>query len=58
MQTLTEVSRDRSSVIVFPLPIDLLSSFKQVIDNVVTETNAGPDTGIVVDASADGEPSQ
>jgi hypothetical protein len=24
MQTLTEVARDRSSIIVFPLPIDLL----------------------------------
>jgi regulator of protease activity HflC (stomatin/prohibitin superfamily) len=27
MQTLTELSRDRSSVVVFPLPIDLLESF-------------------------------
>ncbi len=29
MQTLTEVSRDRSSVIVFPLPIDLIESLKK-----------------------------
>lgn len=27
MQTLTEVSRDRSSIIVFPLPIDILEGF-------------------------------
>ena len=27
MQTLTEVSRDRSSIIVFPLPIDVLEAF-------------------------------
>ncbi len=27
MQTLTEVSRDRSSIIVFPLPIDLIEAF-------------------------------
>ena len=27
MQTLTEVARDRSSIIVFPLPIDLLEAF-------------------------------
>ena len=29
MQTLTEVSRDRSSIIVFPLPIDLLEAFQE-----------------------------
>ncbi len=28
MQTLTEISRDRSSVIVFPLPIDLIDSLR------------------------------
>lgn len=33
MQTLTEVSRDRSSIIVFPLPIDLLEAFKQFVSD-------------------------
>ena len=37
MQTLTEVARDRSSIIVFPLPIDLLEAFKAALPN-----NDGP----------------
>jgi len=31
MQTLTEVSRDRSSIIVFPLPIDLIEAFRSKV---------------------------
>ena len=31
MQTLTEVARDRSSIIVFPLPIDLMEAFKAAL---------------------------
>lgn len=31
MQTLTEISRDRSSVIVFPLPIDLIESLRPLL---------------------------
>ena len=31
MQTLTEVSRDRSSIIVFPLPIDMLDAFQKYV---------------------------
>ncbi|MEK9821655.1 MAG: slipin family protein [Gammaproteobacteria bacterium] len=38
MQTLTEVSRDRSSIIVFPLPIDLIEAFM----SKVTGDNENP----------------
>lgn len=38
MQTLTEVARDRSSIIVFPLPIDLLEAFKAALPD-----NSGDD---------------
>ena len=31
MQTLTEVARDRSSIIVFPLPIDLIDSLRAAL---------------------------
>ncbi len=33
MQTLTEVARDRSSIIVFPLPIDLIDSLRAALPN-------------------------
>ncbi len=33
MQTLTEVSRDRSSIIVFPLPIDMIDAFMKKVSN-------------------------
>ncbi len=33
MQTLTEVARDRSSIIVFPLPIDLMEAFMSKLPN-------------------------
>ena len=34
LQTLTEVSRDRSSIIVFPLPIDLMDGLTQMTKNI------------------------
>lgn len=34
MQTLTEVARDRSSIIVFPLPIDLMEKATQALSNL------------------------
>jgi regulator of protease activity HflC (stomatin/prohibitin superfamily) len=40
MQTLTELGRDRSSVIVFPLPIDLISSL-----TAMTQTLTGQEGG-------------
>lgn len=44
MQTLTEVARDRSSIIVFPMPIDLISTIKNALpDN--SNGNGSNDTG-------------
>ena len=37
MQTLTEVARDRSSIIVFPLPIDLIEAFMSILPNKSSE---------------------
>jgi len=37
MQTLTEVARDRSSIIVFPLPIDLIEAFMSNLPNKSSE---------------------
>lgn len=42
MQTLTELSRDRSSMIVFPLPIDLMESFRGLLPG---NSNNGGDSG-------------
>lgn len=42
MQTLTEVSRDRSSVIVFPLPIDLLESLRPLLPS--SANNSGTES--------------
>ena len=43
MQTLTELSRDRSSMIVFPLPIDLMESFRGLLPG---NSNTGGDSGV------------
>ncbi len=46
MQTLTELGRDRSSVIVFPLPIDLISSLTAMAQNFGDEGEEGePEPG-------------
>ena len=41
MQTLTEVARDRSSIIVFPLPIDLMEAFMSRLPNKNKNNNNG-----------------
>lgn len=47
MQTLTELGRDRSSVIVFPLPIDLISSLTAMTQQI---TGGNPNDPGYVDA--------
>lgn len=37
MQTLTEIAGDRSSIIVFPMPIDLIDTLKAVLPNTTSE---------------------
>ena len=39
MQTLTEVARDRSSIIVFPLPIDLIDSLRAALPSPENTSN-------------------
>ena len=39
MQTLTEVARDRSSIIVFPLPIDLIDSLRAALPSTENTTD-------------------
>ena len=54
MQTLTELSRDRSSMIVFPLPIDLIEPFLNLLpdkNSTSRDSDAVADTG--TDAGAD-----
>ena len=43
MQTLTEVARDRSSIIVFPLPIDIMEGLKSALPNVVEQVTNNND---------------
>lgn len=50
MQTLTELGRDRSSVIVFPLPIDLISSLTDMTQQI---TGGNPNDPGYVDTSDD-----
>lgn len=44
MQTLTEVARDRSSIIVFPLPIDLMEGLSSVTRNLALDKSPVPDS--------------
>lgn len=50
MQTLTELSRDRSSLIVFPLPIDLIEPFLNLLPD---KNSTSRDSDAVADAGAD-----
>ena len=45
MQTLTEVARDRSSIIVFPMPIDLIDTIKNALPDNSNRNDSGNNNG-------------
>lgn len=47
MQTLTEVARDRSSIIVFPLPIDLMDGLSQVLRRLGDDDDGNPGSNTI-----------
>jgi hypothetical protein len=53
LQTLTEIGAEQNSTIVFPMPIDIIKPFLQIIEKTAKGANG---TVAVPDALADGLP--
>ena len=56
LQTLTTIAGDKSSTIVFPLPIDLIGPLVQAVNEHVAEARAPlpPEAGTAPDRTANG----